>query len=197
MNNKINTVKDIMENDLLINNITEDLEDFDENAIITYEVWAIGYSNIDTITDTEVYLGEFINPDRAVEYAKSLTVADILPHAFVDAGPDIVLDHFSVEVETVLEDDEENSMNIGTIYRRCLCIENIEDDEYTEVVPVTSKEYELLEDGSLEIDCEILKDFNKNDTVQIWFTDEDDKIILTYKIISKTTNNKYICEFIC
>ena len=54
------------------------------------------------------------------------------------------------------------------------------------------------EDGSLEISCDILKNFNKNDMVQIWFTDEnkDYHPILTYKIISKTTGNKYICEFV-
>mgnify|MGYP006974372196 CR=1 FL=1 len=74
--------------------------------------------------------------------------------------------------------------------------EDAPEDEYSEVVPVTAKDYRLLEDGSLEIDCDILKNFNKNDMVQIWFTDEDHKSILTYKIISKTTGNKFICEFI-
>ena len=74
----------------------------------------------------------------------------------------------------------------------------IPEDEYDEVVQVTSKDYKLLDDGSLEIDCNVLKNFNKNDIVQIWFTDESDdyQSIFTYKIISKTTANKFICEFI-
>jgi hypothetical protein len=151
-------------------------------------------------------IGEFADPDQAIARAKTVTLADIVHQAAEEhdgSEPANEVAYISIEVETVVDDEEEGTMNVGTIYKRDVQInEELEDeedapeDEYSEVVPVTSKDYKLLEDGSLEIDCDILKNFNKNDMVQIWFTDEDHKSILTYKIISKTTGNKFICEFI-
>ena len=189
--------------------VTEDLEDFDGDLPVTYEVWAIGYNGDDAITDTEMYVAEFTDPDKAIERAKQLTLADIVHQAAEeDDGTEPTSDvrHIVIEVETVVEDeDEEGTMNVGTIFKRDLWIdgeysdeEDAPEDEYSEVVPVTAKDYTLLEDGSIEVSCDILKNFNKNDMVQIWFTDEnkDYKSILTYKIISKTTANKYICEFV-
>lgn len=35
-----------------------------------YEVWALGYDAEDKATDTEIYLGEFGTPEKAVEHAK-------------------------------------------------------------------------------------------------------------------------------
>ena len=202
----MNTIKELMENEELVQHITEDLEDFDDNASVTYAVWAIGYDGKSAITDSDMLIGEFTDPDQAVEKAKALTLADIVHQAseeFDGSEPANNVAFISIEVETVVDDGEEGTMNVGTIYKRELWIdgeygneEDAPEDEYSEVVPVTSKEYRLLDDGSLEIDCDILKNFNKNDMVQIWFTDEDGKAILTYKIISKTTANKFICEFI-
>lgn len=207
MSKEIMTLKEIMENKDLAKHIAEDIEDFPEDTPVTYAVWAIGYTTDSCITDTEMYLGEFVDPDRAIDAAKKLTLADVIHKAAEeDDGTEPAEDvaYISIEVETVIDDeDEEGTMNIGTIYKRELWIdgeygdeEDAPEDEYSEVVPVTSKDYRLLEDGSLEIGCDILKNFNKNDMVQIWFTDEDNKSILTYKIISKTTANKFICEFI-
>lgn len=207
MNKEIMTVKEIMENEELAVHIAEDIEDIPDDTPVSYAVWAIGYANGSEVTDTDMFIKEFSDPDEAIEFAKKLTLADIVHQAAEEhtgAEPAENVSYISIEVETVIEDTENNeTMNIGTIYKRELWIdgeygdeEDAPEDEYSEVVPVTSKEYRLLEDGSLEIDCEILKNFNKNDTVQIWFTDEDNKTILTYKIISKTTANKYICEFI-
>ena len=42
----------------------------------------------------------------------------------------------------------------------------------------------------------IYEKYNKNDTVQIMYIDEDTQPIMTYKIISKTTDNSFICEFV-
>lgn len=203
---EVNTVKELMEDKDLMKGIVEDLEDFDENSPVTYAVWAIGYTADSEITDADMFIGEFTDPDKAIEKAKVLTVADIVHQAAEEhdgSEPADDVAYISIEVETVVDDEEEGTMNVGTIYKRELWIDgeygdeaDIPEDEYSEVIPVTTKDYKLLEDGSLEIDCEILKNFNKNDTVQIWFTDEDGKAILTYKIISKTTSNKFICEFI-
>lgn len=207
MSSEILTLKEIMENEDLAKHIAEDIEDIPEDTPVTYEVWAIGYDEGSAITDTDMFIGEFADPDKAIEKAKTLTLADIIHQAAEEdngATPVENVAYISIEVETVVDDEDgEETMNVGTIYKRELWIDgeygNEEDaleDEYSEVIPVTSKDYKLLEDGSLEIDCDLLKNFNKNDMVQIWFTDEDGKAILTYKIISKTTANKFICEFV-
>lgn len=203
---EVTTIKTLSEDKDLMKYVTEDLEDFNEETPVTYEVWAIGYTADNKITDTDMLIGEFTDPDQAVEKAKTVTLADIVHQAAEEhdgSEPADDVAYISIEVETVVDDEEEGTMNVGTIYKRELWIDgeygdeaDIPEDEYSEVIPVTTKDYKLLEDGSLEIDCEIFKSFNKNDTVQIWFTDEDGKAILTYKIISKTTANKFICEFV-
>lgn len=200
------TLKEVMENKDLAKFIAEDLDEIPEDAEVTYELWAIGYNADGAVTGTEMFIAEFKDPDAAIEFAKKVTMADIVHQAAEEhdgSTPAENVTYISLEVETVVDEDEDGTMNIGTIYKRELWIdgeygdeEDAPEDEYSEVVPVTAKDYRLLEDGSLEIDCDILKNFNKNDMVQIWFTDEDHKSILTYKIISKTTGNKFICEFI-
>lgn len=200
------TLKEVMENKDLAKFIAEDLDEIPKDAEVTYELWAIGYNADGAITDTEMFIAEFKDPDAAIEFANKVTMADIVHQAAEEhdgSTPAENVTYISLEVETVVDEDEDGTMNIGTIYKRELWIdgeygdeEDAPEDEYSEVVPVTAKDYRLLEDGSLEIDCDILKNFNKNDMVQIWFTDEDHKSILTYKIISKTTGNKFICEFI-
>ena len=200
------TLKEVMENKDLAKFIAEDLDEIPEDAEVTYELWAIGYNANGAVTDTEMFIAEFKDPDAAIEFAKKVTMADIVHQAAEEhdgSTPAENVASISLEVETVVDEDEDGTMNIGTIYKRELWIdgeygdeEDAPEGEYSEVVPVTAKDYRLLEDGSLEIDCDILKNFNKNDMVQIWFTDEDHKSILTYKIISKTTGNKFICEFI-
>ena len=200
------TLKEVMENKDLAKFIAEDLDEIPEDTEVTYELWAIGYNADGAVTDTEMFIAEFKDPDAAIEFAKKVTMADIVHQAAEEhdgSTPAENVTYISLEVETVVDEDEDGTMNIGTIYKRELWIdgeygdeEDAPEDEYSEVVPVTAKDYRLLEDGSLEIDCDILKNFNKNDMVQIWFTDEDHKSILTYKIISKTTGNKFICEFI-
>lgn len=202
---EVTTIKTLSEDKDLMKYVTEDLEDFNEETPVTYEVWAIGYTADNKITDTDMLIGEFTDPDQAVEKAKTVTLADIVHQAAEEhdgSEPADDVAYISIEVETVVDDEEEGTMNVGTVYKRTIVlmeecdVEDLLEDEYSEVIPVTTKDYKLLEDGSLEIDCEILKNFNKNDTVQIWFVDEDGKAILTYKIISKTTANKFICEFV-
>ena len=204
------TIKEVMEDKDLAKHIAEDIDEIPEDTEVTYELWAIGYNADGAVTDTEMFIAEFKDPDAAIEFAKKVTMADIVHQAaeeYDGSTPAENVTYISLEVETVIDEDEDETMNIGTIYKRELWIdgeygseEDIPEpeDEYSEVVPVTAKDYKLLEDGSLEISCDILKNFNKNDMVQIWFTDEnkDYHPILTYKIISKTTGNKYICEFV-
>jgi hypothetical protein len=203
---EINTVKELMKDEELAKFVTEDLEDFDEESKVTYEVWALGYDSNDKITDAEMLLGEFSDPDQAVEKAKETTIADVVHKAAEeDANNDLEVDvvRLSIEVETVVDDGEEGTMNVGTIYKRELWIDGeygdedcVEENDVDPIVDITAKDYTLDEDGNLTISCEVLKNYNKNDYVRIHFVDEAESGSFTYKIISKTTANKFVCEFI-
>lgn len=195
-------VKDLMNNEELMQYIMEDLEDFPAGSPITYEVWALGYDRFEAITDSELLLAEFSDPDKAVEYAKQLTLADIVYKASeedtdIEQADDI--DYISVEVETVLSDPNDEfvggTINIGSIYKKEISLYEDEPEEEDEIVSLHADDYTLLDDGTLEVRRALLKNFNKNDQVKVMFVDEDNKPILTYKIISKI-GNLFICEFI-
>lgn len=195
-------VKDLMNNGELMQHIVEDLEDFSEDSPITYEVWALGYNHLDEITASELLLNTFEDPDKAVEYVKQITLADIVHKASeedVDLEPSINIDHISVEVETVLSDPNDEfvggTINVGTIYKKEINIYEDESEDEEEIVSLHEDDYTLLDDGTLEVRRTLLKNFNKNDQVKVMFIDEDNKPILTYKIISKI-GSLFICEFI-
>lgn len=169
-NNVVNLVTDETVKEILTN-----LEDFDAKDA-SYEVWAIGYDCDGEITDTELLLGTFENPDEAVQFAAILTWADIKAEA--DGVEEFIKtsDMLSIEVETVVDDGEDGTMNVGTIFAKSMCV-------FVEDIRVSSKDYTIVEDDKLKVSCKLLKDFNKNDKVRVYFTEE--KTILTYKIISK------------
>lgn len=196
----MNTIKELKNRDELVKHIVEDLDDFEEDTVVSYEVWAIGYDPEDNVTDAETFFASFDSPDEAIEYAQKITLPDIVcmtPED--DTETDYDISYISVEVETVVKEDEE-SFNVGTIFKNTIWISDeegpAEDPEETNVVLLSSEDYTLNEDGSIDISCELLKNYNKNDRIQVMFVDEDNQPILTYKIISKTTANKYVCEFI-
>lgn len=169
-NNVVNLVTDETVKEILAN-----LEDFDAKDA-SYEVWAIGYDCDGEVTDTELLLGTFENPDDAVQFAALLTWADIKAEA--DGAEEFVKtsDMISIEVETVVDDGEDGTMNVGTIFAKSVCV-------FVEDIRISSKNYTIVEDNKLKVSCKLLKDFNKNDKVRVYFTEE--KTILTYKIISK------------
>ena len=193
---EINTVQDLMNDEELFSYVTEDLEDFDDTAVVTYAVWAIGYDADSCITDTEMYLGEFADPDLAVEKAKALTLADIIHLASEEddgSEPNEDVAYVTIEVETVVDDEEEGSMNVGTIFKKDLWLYEEPDDE--ELIHVKDNEYVLDEDGNLIISCDQFNHLNKNDRIKVMYDDEDNTPVLTYTVKSKTTGNKFICEF--
>lgn len=193
---EINTVQDLMTDEELSSYVTEDLEDFDDTAVVTYAVWAIGYDADSCITDTEMYLGEFADPDLAVEKAKALTLADIIHLASEEddgSEPNEDVAYVTIEVETVVDDEEEGSMNVGTIFKKDLWLYEEPDDE--ELIHVKDNEYVLDEDGNLIISCDQFNHLNKNDRIKVMYDDEDNTPVLTYTVKSKTTGNKFICEF--
>lgn len=164
-----------------INELTDDILD-----PCTYEVWALGYDEYDYVTDAELLLGTFEDPDAAVQYAAIITFADIKEIEGAEVFKHC--DMLSIEVETVV-DTEDGSMNVGTVFTKSIKV-------FYEDVRLTRDQFTLMDDGCLAISCELLKDFNKNDLVRIMFEDEKNQPVITYKIISKTTCGKYICEFI-
>ena len=193
-------IKDLKNNEEIVKCIVEDLEDFEEDTTVTYEVWAIGFDADGEINGTDMLVKSFSDPDEAVKYASNLTLADIIYQAAEEDNgkePTTTTAYITIEVETVVGDEDDDAMNVGTIFTKDFCFgEAGPNDEYADVVELTSNDYELLEDGSIKVSRELLGNFNKNDNVQFMYVDEDNKPIMTYKIISKTTENCYICEFI-
>ena len=54
----------------------------------------------------------------------------------------------------------------------------------------------IAETGDIKVPCHLLKDYNKNDMIAVIFTENGEPWPIVYKIISKTTDNYYICEFV-
>jgi hypothetical protein len=120
----MSTIKTLLENEELLDNIVEDIEEIPEDTEVFYAVWALGYNKNNDVTDDEVLLGEFTDPDAAVEFAKDATLAQINEMGFGEPDPDTV--YFSIEVETVIgdpDDEDGGTINIGTIYKRDLWLE--------------------------------------------------------------------------
>lgn len=127
------TVKEMLTNPDVVENIVEDLTEIPEDTEVTYEVWALGCTVDEDVTDDEVLLGEFTDPDSAVAYAETATLDMIKELGYGEVDPETA--YFSIEVETVVDDPEdEGTMNIGTIYSRDLWL----DGEYgsDENVPI-------------------------------------------------------------
>jgi hypothetical protein len=168
--------------------------DIPEDVPVMYEVWAVGYDEEDCITDAELLIGTFSDPDEAVSFARDTSIADVLGLAEDDcyAGFDNGVHTIHVEVETVIASDEDGTMNIGTIYKKI--IEFFE--ELTAFVVLSNDEYAVIEEtGYVQIPCNILKEHNKNDLIAVIFEDEDEPFPIEFKIIHKTADY-YICEFV-
>lgn len=196
-------VKALINNEELMQHIIEDLEDFPEDSPVTYEVWALGYQSFKAVPTAELLLAKFEDPDKAIEYAKQLTLADIIFKAAeekLDLEQTELTEYIEVEVETVLDDVTDKfiggTVNVGTIFKMEFHFGNAVEAEFDRIINIGAEDYQLLDDGSIKVSRELLKDFNKNDQFQAMFIDENNTPILTYKIISKTTNNTFICEFI-
>ena len=207
----MSTVKELFENEELMNNIVEDLDDIPEDTEVCYEVWALGYTADEDCTEDEVLIGEFTDPDEAVACAEKATIEQINELGF--GKPDPTTAYFSIEVETVIEDSDDEdggTMNLGTVYSRELWIDGeygseeetgLEDDEESDIedpiVAVCKDDYELLEDGTLKLSAKFMKGFNKNDYIRVQFIDEPDAARLPYRIVSKVIyadGDYYHCE---
>jgi hypothetical protein len=207
-------IKDLQNNEDLMNNLVDDIDEIPEDSEVSYEVWAIGYDADKNITDAEMLISEFNNPDEAVEKAKTISLADIIHQAAEEhdgSEPTDEVAYISIEVETTVANEADDEIfNIGTIYQRELWIdgeygseENIEDlgleedEDYPEdqIVYLEDGTYEVLEDNTLKVNCSALKGFNKNDIVMFYFPKEE--FPMEYKIMSKVMyedSDYYHCE---
>jgi hypothetical protein len=175
----------------IVENFVADME-IPADVPVVYEVWAIGYDEEGQATNAELLLGTFEDPDFAVSHAKAITLADIVHLTADDSEVNDNAYYISIEVETVVP-DEDGTMNIGTIYKKKIEVF----EELPEFVVLTSDEYEVIEEtGNIQIPCNILKEYNKNDLINLIFDDEEEPWPITYKIISKTTSGHYICGFL-
>ena len=179
----------------VVNKLVEDIE-VPEDVPVAYEVWAIGFDAEDELTGASMVLGTFDDPDFAVDYVKAITFADVVNLAADDEYVDITVEthSISIEVETVVpsDDEEELNMNVGTIYKKRLEIF----EELPEYVALSADDYQLMENGDIQVPCKLLNDYNKNDCFTAIFEDGSVSYPMIYRIISKTTSGYYICEFV-
>lgn len=99
-----------------IKNLLEEIPDMDLQDA-KYEVWVLGYSADGNITDFEVFVGEHDDPEAAIAQAKS--VVENKCQGIV--APDNVA-HLVVQVETVVEVEEDETANVGTIFEDSVSI---------------------------------------------------------------------------
>lgn len=118
------TIKNLFENEELLKSIVEDIEELPEETEVFYAVWALGHDKNSDPTDDEVLVGEFTDPDEACAYAAKVNLETIKEFGF--GAPDPNTAYFSIEVETVIadpDDEDGGTMNIGTVYSRDLKID--------------------------------------------------------------------------
>lgn len=76
-----------------------------------YEVWVLGYTQDEMITDYSELLFESYDKNEAMEYAKNMTEEFLLETISVPEGTDII----NMIVETVV-DKKDCSVNVETLY---------------------------------------------------------------------------------
>ena len=97
----------------LVNELVEDIE-MPEDIPVAYEVWAIGFDEEDVPNGASMLLTTFSDPDKAVAYAKELTLAEVVNLAAEDDYDDLTYEthSISIEVETVVPSADEEELNI-------------------------------------------------------------------------------------
>jgi hypothetical protein len=174
----------------IVNELVEDLE-IPEDIPVTYEVWAIGYDEENQITDAEMLIASFDDPDKAVSYAKELTLADVVNLA-ADDECDITTEVYTihVEVETVVPDGE-GTINIGTVYKKTLEIY----EEFPDYVVLSDDDFVLLDNGDIMVPKNILTKYKENDCFTAIFEHGGVSQPMIYKI-KTAVGETFVCEFV-
>lgn len=194
--------KELITNEELVNDIAEGLEDFPQGSEAKYDLWVIG-KDCKNEAVAELFIYEFDAPEDAVAKAEAVDIKFVeeqLEQPVLYYCDENNIDHFSVEIETVITDpeDDDSTINIGTIYRRDLYL----DGEYPQeevgldgdpIIALEARYYEILDDNTIRIRAELLQGYNKNDEVHIYFADNTDSDILTCKVVA-CEDSYYYCE---
>ena len=114
------TINEMIKNPELLADITEDLEDFDANSEVCYEVWALGYDKNDEVVDAELCVFTSTDREEAINYAKKVTLADVVNLMPTEPCDDCKVAKIKIEVETVVPVADDELMNVGTVYSKTL-----------------------------------------------------------------------------
>ena len=113
-------INEAVEDDMEEEDLEDDIEEEDIDPIdVRYEVWALGYDELDFCTDVELLLGTYDNKEEAIEKAKSFNSLDDVKKVMPD---DLELDdgdYVNIIVETIKNDDPTNA-NIDTAFLKML-----------------------------------------------------------------------------
>ena len=147
--------------------ITDEIELEDFNAKdASYDVWILGYDRDMIATGFEFLHSSHTTPDAAVEAASTLGTFTI-PRV-VEVLPTNVR-YFAVEVETVVELGDDETENVGTIYRKA----NIPNISPVAHLHLKSTDYEFTDAGTLRVTCPQLHHLNKRDYVTVQFLEDN------------------------
>lgn len=102
--------------EIKVEDVLDEFEEIPDDAEVDYEVWAIGYNNNNEATDAELLLKTFKDPDEAVAYAKTVELADVVYLDTSGSLPSNDVVYINIEVETVIDAEDDGTMNVGTIY---------------------------------------------------------------------------------
>ena len=166
-------------------NELEELDDF-ELSTVSYEVWVTGYDQFDLATDFEILIGSFIDPDAAVDRARTLSEVDI---AAASSIPDN-LSYFNIEVDTVVSISAGEVSGVGIIYRRALPRTRPSVDIW-----IKETDYELTESGNLRVVSDVCSKYEIGAILCINMIGMDNVLPFTVKIINKEPC-AIVCEFI-
>ena len=142
-----------------------ELEDFNAKDA-SYDVWILGYDRDMTTTGFEFLHSSHTTPYAAVEAASSLD-AFTIPKAIKTLPTNVC--YFTVEVETVVELDDDETENVGTIYRKA----NIPNTIPIAHLHLKSTDYEFTDAGTLRVTCPQLRHLSNGDYVTVQFLDDN------------------------
>ena len=113
-------INEVVEDDMEEEDLEDDIEEEDIDPIdVRYEVWALGYDELDFCTDVELLLGTYDDREEAIKKAESFNSLDDVKKATTD---DLELDegdYVNIVVETIKNDDPTNT-NIDTVFIRVI-----------------------------------------------------------------------------
>ena len=113
-------INEAIEDDMEEEDLEEDMEEEDVDPVdVRYEVWALGYDELDFCTDVELLLGTYDDREEAIKKAESFNSLDDIKKVMPD---DLELDdgdYVNIIVETIKNDDPTNT-NIDTVFLKAL-----------------------------------------------------------------------------